>query len=707
MKFERHLPWLFVSIIASIAILLLPSPMTPVVLAAAQPSGWIELIDERTPVGKKYLNLTDGRISITTSLAQIHYESTPDSGVYDAEVDFTPRRVNNARLDGWTVTQNGWHYALGQPSDKSTDGWVGFGGRQGDHWVKFRLARVGYLHWPTRTWDDLGGSPTYDRANLVSITSSSEYGHGNLVNVQTTATWANIWITPDGGSLNISWRANADGLKEDIIINQAAREWLAVNRPPSTPATETWFGFALEVDWSDIPRIMRAGLELSPNDDFADDGQGIELRDALDRFLAFLPIGDVRVLGDGSLENPDDVEPLRKRFWLDGDGNNYVLVGVRLPELAGMQAGDLVFDPTVDVQVGAGGDDGLARRPSDAFDPTGSVVLVGARSDGTDKYQIWARFIDVDIPNGATIDSAKLIVESESSARDGANVLTNIYMENHDDAAAPVDGADYNAKAKTTAFVVWDGEDFVVDTPTDSPDISTVVKEVIDRPGWSSGNALQILWDEDGSTTDFYYRLHSYEGDSSKAIKLHIEYSTPWSNSAPIITNKITSDSGDVSTAYSRQFDATDADSNQTLIWEINATDAAFLSIDSLNRTTYINGTLPSSEGTYYVNVTVGDQASPNATDFVNYTLNVVATIENFWGSTEGVIFIIGLIALLIFIVLGILIAPAVWVMGGIVSFFLGFVAYDATLSVWIVPIFAFLGIAFILGGALKTKEGF
>ncbi len=483
-----------------------------------------EVVQDRTRTSKTFVDPANpGRRSWVGGLATIHYESVPDSGAYDAEVDFSPRRVNDAQLDGWVVTESGWHYALGKPGDKPTDGWVGFGGRQGAHWVKFRLARVGYLHGPTRAWEDLGGPPTYDRAKLSSETQPSEYGHGALVNVQTTAAWSDIWTTPNGGALDVRWRASGDGLKEDIVINQAAREWLAANRPPSTPAAETWFGFVLQVDWSDIPKAVRAGLEEDLAGDFTDGGEAVELRDALDRLLAFMPVSEVRVPSSDPAA-PDDVRLLEKRFWLDGDGNHYVLVGVRVSELAGMAAGDLVFDPTVDEQVGAGADDGLSRRPSGNFDATGAFVQVGKRVDGTDFYELWARFTTVGIPNGATIDVAYLTVEAGGTGNDGVGVLTDIFFNDIDDAVAPTTQAEHEALARTTAFTAWDAENFVIDTPTNSPSIVDAVQEVIDRGGWSLDNSLQVLWDDDGSTTNFFYRFHSYEGDSSKVIKLHIEY---------------------------------------------------------------------------------------------------------------------------------------------------------------------------------------
>jgi len=35
-------------------------------------------------------------------------------------------------------------------------------------------------------------------------------------------------------------------LKEHVYINQAARDWVAANHPPTTPANETFFGFVFK-----------------------------------------------------------------------------------------------------------------------------------------------------------------------------------------------------------------------------------------------------------------------------------------------------------------------------------------------------------------------------------------------------------------------------------------------------------------------------
>ncbi len=109
-----------------------------------------------------------------------------------------------------------------------------------------------------------------------------------------------------------------------------------------------------------------------------------------------------------------------------------------------------------------------------------------------------------------------------------------------------------------------------------------------------------------------------------------------WSNTAPTISNPIGTGGGTHNVTYSQQFTASDPNPNQTLLWTLDM-DASFLSVESQDRTAWINGTPTFSDTNrlYYVNVTAADQGcgeTCNLTDFVNYTLyinNTLPTIIN------------------------------------------------------------------------------
>jgi len=368
---------------------------------------WLECIDRRGRSSRTYQDSETGKFALESICGTpLHYESVPDSGVFDAVIDCTPQRVKTAALDGWRITQNSFHYALGKPAGKS-DGWVGFGGRQGAHWFSFRLARVGYLHWPTRAWQDIGGNPTYDRANLtIEVNRTAPMADGAELTVSSIARWSNIWQTPDGGALDLSWRVDGAHLKEEVTINAAGRAWIAANRKPTTKARETWFGFVFQLDWSDVPRVVRQSVLQSIDGDFADDGLPLELRDAADRLLGFLPVDDLIVRnGEEELGRT----PLQKRFWRDGDGNHYLLVGVRCNLLADLPAGDLVFDPTITLQpdATAGADTHInSAYPNNNYGT--SITANVGRVSGTTLYRFLLKFDLSSLPDSAILNSSIL-----------------------------------------------------------------------------------------------------------------------------------------------------------------------------------------------------------------------------------------------------------------------------------------------------------
>ena len=483
--------------------------------------GWTELTNQRTRSSRHYQDDADpGRRICSATIAPLHYESILDSGVYDLPLDLSPLPINNAQLDGWRVTHAGWHYALGQPADKITDGWVGFGGRKGAHWFKFRLTRVGYLHGPTRSWDDVGGAPDYDRANLSHELGITDIGPNNEPLTLTSAsTWSHIWTTPGGGRLDLQWRINGDRLKENVIINQAAREWIQSNRPPATPLNETYFGFVFQVDWSDVPRALLGDVLQDIDGDFDDDLDEVTLRDASDRLLALLPWSYVSV-HDPSTNLPIS-HPLRKRFWKDPDGNHYMLLGVRCDRLAGMPAGPLHFDPTVDAQVGADADDGIAAgTPCTSHLPSNAYIMCGDWA-GDDRAS-WVRFTGITI--SGTITTSYLQVYEYTGSSTGTPTL-NVYGVDEDNPAAPTNCAEWDTDygLHTSASVTWDG--VWSGTWNNSPSLNAIFQELVNSYV-ISGDAVMLQICNDGSPASEYNAAYDYTTSSANAAKLHIEYTS-------------------------------------------------------------------------------------------------------------------------------------------------------------------------------------
>lgn len=109
------------------------------------------------------------------------------------------------------------------------------------------------------------------------------------------------------------------------------------------------------------------------------------------------------------------------------------------------------------------------------------------------------RFVDLWIPQGAQIDSAFIVFHAHEgkSAQDVAEI--DIYGEATDDAVT-FDQANFNStmlvtdRPQTSAMVDWDvAEEWIIWQPYKTADVGGIVQEIVNRPGWQSGNAMAFL----------------------------------------------------------------------------------------------------------------------------------------------------------------------------------------------------------------------
>lgn len=180
--------------------------------------------------------------------------------------------------------------------------------------------------------------------------------------------------------------------------------------------------------------------------------------------------------------------------------------------------------PTFTKRITANGDDGRLAGGA-TFVSGDSGVFMFRFSDGNSQ-DVFLRFTNVTIPNGASITSAKITFVSFET-RTETVTRSNITGNDVDDAVAPTNATEYNNLVDTTASVAWDGEGtWTAETTHDTPDFATIVQEIVDRGGWASGQDMQFMIKNDASDTGAYRRFYGHEGDTAKAALLTIEYVT-------------------------------------------------------------------------------------------------------------------------------------------------------------------------------------
>jgi len=174
-------------------------------------------------------------------------------------------------------------------------------------------------------------------------------------------------------------------------------------------------------------------------------------------------------------------------------------------------------------QVEEGDDDAHEKDDGKGFKSTSSDVRMDFNPDSSKRWNSGFRFTNMNIPQGSTIVSAILEIYVIDPNNDDPNV--DIFANDVDDAEDFEDEKDVTSRARTTTSVRWTatgtGSGF-----QSSPNIATVVQEVIDRTGWTSGNALVILVDGT-SEGKKRFQARAYDGNTTQAAKLNITYTPP------------------------------------------------------------------------------------------------------------------------------------------------------------------------------------
>ncbi|MBY5161740.1 Ig-like domain-containing protein [Salsipaludibacter albus] len=186
---------------------------------------------------------------------------------------------------------------------------------------------------------------------------------------------------------------------------------------------------------------------------------------------------------------------------------------------------------TVDVQVEANSDDaeeaasGVVELDSTDLEMVqeASVQTVGLRFDG------------VAIPRGATITTAR--VQFQVDETDGRTTQLDLALQDADDPPTFGPGAfDLSSRPVLDEPVTWTPPSWSPvgqrGAAQQTPDLARLVQELVDRPGWSSGNAVALLVSGSGKRT-----AEAHDGVPDQAATLHVAWASEGAttdNQAPV-----------------------------------------------------------------------------------------------------------------------------------------------------------------------------
>jgi hypothetical protein len=177
--------------------------------------------------------------------------------------------------------------------------------------------------------------------------------------------------------------------------------------------------------------------------------------------------------------------------------------------------------PVIERRIATGSDDTEERRNGTIETDPADLDLVYEAGSQT----VGLRFTNLVVPSGATILAAYIQFAADAAHGDPANLVLAGQAAD-DPMTFSTIKHDISDRPRTAASVSWSPTPWTVVGETGASqrtaEIRTIIQELVDRPGWSSGNAMAIIITGTGKRAARTQEVHP-----ASAALLHIEYAAP------------------------------------------------------------------------------------------------------------------------------------------------------------------------------------
>ena len=210
----------------------------------------------------------------------------------------------------------------------------------------------------------------------------------------------------------------------------------------------------------------------------------------------------------------------------------------------------------VDVRIAASSDDAEEKVTGGMRMTSSDLDLVYDKGDQT----VGMRFNGVDIPREATVLNAYVQFRTDQTNSE----LTSLTIKGEAvDNAVTFSDIKYNISSRPTTLtgVSWSPDPWLIvgeaGVAQQTPDISSIIQEIVNRPGWTIGNSLAIIITGTGLRT-----AEAFEGDAAGAPLLHVEYSIGSPNNPPVANDDTASTTADTLVTIDVSVNDNDPDGN-------------------------------------------------------------------------------------------------------------------------------------------------
>jgi hypothetical protein len=198
---------------------------------------------------------------------------------------------------------------------------------------------------------------------------------------------------------------------------------------------------------------------------------------------------------------------------------------------------NVAFGEVIERRVSAGSDDAeeaVNTGAQDTYNTSSDLELIDDTSDNGGRQFVGMTFRNIGISRGARVKRAYVEFACDATKFGSGDAYLLIWghlTPNPDGFAAPLTPTAISSRPRTKAEVPWQPEPWTAAGQiSQTSDITSILQELINQPGWASGNAIEIIIGEDTSKGPFtgFRNAESYNGTASLAPLLHIELSSKY-----------------------------------------------------------------------------------------------------------------------------------------------------------------------------------
>lgn len=172
---------------------------------------------------------------------------------------------------------------------------------------------------------------------------------------------------------------------------------------------------------------------------------------------------------------------------------------------------------TITSRISSSTDDAEQRVDIGTMYLINSVLQMFRSINSNGRLMYWGlRFTNINVPQGASIQSATITYRAQASSNfDDPSGHTFYGQADDNPSTFTATPSNISVRARTSASVDWVVPKWTSNTDFASPDLSTIIQEIVNRSGWKSNNALVII----GQTTVAQNRVaHSFDSPDFSAF---------------------------------------------------------------------------------------------------------------------------------------------------------------------------------------------